>query len=429
MLPAIRQNEYLYKIPRFDLNRSDIENFADELTEFHKNFQDCFHRIESRRHFYRYMTGQFSGLERKSIEPIALSVEGGNVRAMQRFISDAEWADEKIESRYRKMVSEELGSPDGAILFDESGFLKKGSESIGVARQYCGNVGKVDNCQIGVFAAYASSKGYALLDKKLYLPQKWFEVDYRKKWEKCNLPEETEFKTKPQLAASMLDKLWQEGRVPFKYVLADSIYGENSDFIDAAESINDITYFVSIGSDTHCWLKKQVFLEKQYTCKGNVKSRTILKEREERHMPVKMLAKDSNGGFWHRRKVSEGTKGTIEYEFAKHRIILSRNGLPDRTVWLIIKRTLSDAPEYSYYISNAPVTTRLKTFVWLSGIRWAIEQCFEETKSELGMDHYEVRKFTGRHHHILVCMLAHFFLWHMKIKLGKKSTIYYFVPD
>lgn len=170
-------------------------------------------------------------------------------------------------------------------------------------------------------------------------------------------------------------------------------------------------------------------MEKQYSSKGKVKSKTILKDSENRPMPVKVLAKDSNGGFWHRRKVSEGTKGAIEYEFAKHRITLSRNGLPERTVWLIIKRTLSDSPEYSYYISNAPVTTRLKTFVWLSGIRWAIEQCFEETKNELGMDHYEVRKFTGWHHHILVCMLAHFFLWHMKIKLGKKSAIYYFVPD
>ncbi|MGA1841021.1 MAG: IS701 family transposase, partial [bacterium] len=119
------------------------------------------------------------------------------------------------------------------------------------------------------------------------------------------------------------------------------------------------------------------------------------------------------------------TKGPIEYEFTKRRVVLSRNGLPYKSVWLVIKRTIGDKPSYSFYISNASLSTRLGTFVWLSGMRWAIEQCFEETKTELGMDHYEVRKFLGWHHHILMCMLSHFFLWHLMIKLGGKSTCYY----
>ena len=126
-------------------------------------------------------------------------------------------------------------------------------------------------------------------------------------------------------------------------------------------------------------------------------------------------------------KPFEGTKGPIEYEFTKRRIILSNNGLPQKTLWLIIRRTIEEKPVYNYYLSNAPTSSRLSLFVWLSGIRWAIEQCFEETKSELGMDHYEVRKYKGWHHHMLTSMLAHFFLWHLKIRLGKKSTIYYSV--
>ena len=138
-----------------------------------------------------------------------------------------------------------------------------------------------------------------------------------------------------------------------------------------------------------------------------------------------MLAMNTNSTFWYRRKVSEGTKGPIEYEFTRKRAVLSKNGMPQKTVWLIIKRTLGNNPTYYYYISNAPENTKLKAFVWLSGIRWAIEQCFEETKSELGMDQYEVRKYQGWNHHILTCMLSHFFLWHLKIRLGKKSTIYY----
>src|SRR5207245_3654044 len=125
---------------------------------------------------------------------------------------------------------------------------------------------------------------------------------------------------------------------------------------------------------------------------------------------------------WYRRTVSEGTKGPIIYEFARQRITLCKDGLPERAVWLVLKRTIGVEPTYTYYISNAPVSTPLRTLVWLSSVRWAIEQCFEEGKTELGMDHYEGRKYTGWHHHMLMTMLAHFFLWHLKLRLGKKSS-------
>jgi len=429
MLPDIRQNDYLFKVPLFDIQKDDIDNFLDELLGFHQNFEDCFQRPESRGHFFRYMVGQFSDLERKSIEPIALNVENGKVRAMQRFISDAEWDDEKICYRYRGMVGEDLGSPDGALIFDETGFVKKGSHSIGVAKQYCGTIGKVDNCQVGVFAAYVSPHGYSLIDKELYIPEKWFGEDYKERRQKCRLPEDIEFQTKPQLASGMLTKIAQEGTLPFKYVLGDSVYGENPEFIKTAESLVGVTYFVSVGSDTLCWLQQPLVTEKPYKYRGKKKTKKILSPGEKPPVSVKELGKRINNYFWYRRTVSEGTKGPITYEFTKRKIVLSKQGMPQDTVWLIIRRTIAKDPEYSYYIANAPLSTRLKTFVWLSGLRWAIEQCFEETKTELGLDHYEVRKFTGWHHHIIVCMLAHFFLWHLKIRLGKKSTIYYFVPD
>ena len=227
---------------------------------------------------------------------------------IQRFISDAQWDDDNIMIKYRSLINEDLGSPDGVLIFDETGFVKKGNDSIGVAKQYCGTIGKVENCQVGVFSAYASEHGYGLVDKRLYIPKKWFSDEYHHRRVKCKLPEEVEFRTKPQLAAEMLTDIAKQQTLPFKFVLGDSIYGTS---------------------------------------------------------PV--------------------------------------------------------------FICNAPDSTGLKTLVWLRGMRWAIEQCFEETKSELGMEHYEVRKFMGWHHHILTCMLAHFFLWHLKIRLGKKSTIYYAV--
>ena len=425
MLPQIRSDEHLFTVPKFEINKEDIEDFSNELKGFHENFRDCFSRSESRTHFYNYMVGQFSELERKSIEPIALAVKDGNIRAMQHFISKVVWDDDKILHKYHTMVTEDLGDPNGVIIFDETGYPKKGDNSIGVGKQYCGTLGKVENCQVGVFAAYASPHGYALIDKRLFIPEKWFSEAYALRRKKCELPDDITFKKKPQLAVNMLENIVESDQIPFKWVLSDSLYGSSPEFINAVEGYSHLYYFVSVPSDTHCWLSKPITIKKRYKYKGQIREKVVLDSDNQKPITVDALAKGINNFFWYRRKVSEGTKGPIEYEFTKRRIFLSKNGTPEKEVWLIIKRTIEKHPSYRYFLSNAPVSTRLPTFVWLSGLRWPIEQCFEEAKSELGMDHYEVRKYQGWHHHMLTCMLAHFFLWHLKIRLGKKSTIYY----
>ena len=155
MLPKCRTEGEPYSVPKFDVVARDVEDFSEELRAFHNNYEDCFSRSEPRENFFRYMTGQFSELERKSIEPMALHIEGGNVRALQRFVSDVVWNQELILTRYHQALNEDLGDPEAALIFDETSFPKKGDESVGVARQYCGTLGKIDNCQVGVFAAYA----------------------------------------------------------------------------------------------------------------------------------------------------------------------------------------------------------------------------------------------------------------------------------
>lgn len=425
MLPVTRCDEHLYAVPKFDLCKGDIKDFMNELSGFHEQFADCFQRSESREHFLKYMTGQFSALERKSIEPIAMAVKDGNVRALQRFVSDAPWDEDNMIAKYRNFINDDLGSPDGALIFDESGFVKKGQDSVGVARQYCGTIGKVDNCQVGVFTAYVSENGYALVDKRLFIPEQWFTDDYLDRRQKCNLPADAVFRTKPELAVEMLNVVSKENVLPFKYVLADSVYGVSPEFIAAVEALPGKTYFVSVPKDTLCWLRRPMTITKEYRWGGQTRTKTVLADLDSKPLAVEDLARNINDFFWYRRQVSEGTKGPIVYEFTRRQVILSAAGLPQKTVWLLIRRTLGDDPRYSFFISNASSSTRLKTLVWLSGLRWAIEQCFEETKTELGMDHYEVRKFTGWQHHMLTCMLAHFFLWHLKIRMGKKSTVYY----
>lgn len=427
MLSSIRSEEACYPVPQFDLTTQNVNEFKKELKGFHEQFEDCFCRSESRTHFFNYMAGQFASLERKSIEPIALALDGGNIRAMQRFVSDAPWDDDKIAHKFRTLVNADLGSPDGALIFDESSFVKKGDNSIGVARQYCGSLGKVENCQVGVFAGYVSELGYTLVDKRLFLPKQWFDESHAERRKKCKLPEEITFKTKPQLAAEMLASLRAENVLPFKYILADSVYGMSPDFISAAEALPDATYLVQISKSTQVWLKQPMTVTREYRWGGKKRSKTEVIDSKSGPIRVYKLAANINNYFWYRRKVSEGTKGPVVYEYTRRKVIISVQGLPQKSVWLLIRRTLGKTPEYSYFICNAQNAVRLGLLIWLSGLRWAIEQSFEEAKSELGMDHYEVRKYTGWHHHMLTCMMSHFFLWHLKIRLGKKSTVYYFI--
>jgi SRSO17 transposase len=207
----------------------------------------------------------------------------------------------------------------------------------------------------------------------------------------------------------MLLACYRQGLLPFKYIVADTVYGNNEDFLEAAEQCVGKTYFVSMPSDTQCWLQRPLTTTKTYRYKGELRTKRLLKTPKHEPTTVAQFAKGLHEWFWFKRTVSEGTKGPIEYEFARRQVTLVKDGVPWKTVWLVIKRTIEDTPTYWYYVSNASSSARLSLFVWLSGVRWAIEQCFEETKGEVGMDHYEVRKYAGWYHHILTCLLAHFF--------------------
>src|SRR2546428_6238611 len=220
----------------------------------------------------------------------------------------------------------------------------------------------------------------------------------------------------------MLQAIGREHRLPLKYIVADCLYGNSPDFLDALDACVGVTALVSIPAETRCWLQRPLTTENTYTYKREVRVKRVVAPTTQAPVTVEALAQSLASSCWYRRTVSEGTKGPIAYEFARKRVTLGKDGLPDRTGWLVIKRTLGASPTYAYYFSSAPASTPLRLFVWLSGVRWAIEQGFEETKTELGMAHYEVRTYPGWHHHILTCMLAHFFLWHLQLRLGKKSS-------
>ena len=229
------------------------------------------------------------------------------------------------------------------------------------------------------------------------------------------------FQSKPQLAATMLQAIVHGGLLPFKYVVADCLYGNSPDFLDAVDACVGVTTFVAIPSETRCWLPRPRTEDRRYPYKGEVHSTWVGVASTTAPCSVAAVAASLPASSWYQRTVSEGTKGPRVYAFARQRVTLCQEGLPERTVWLVLKRTLGGEPTYSYYSSHAPASTPLRTLVWLSGLRWAVEQCFEEGKTELGMDHYEVRKYPGWHQHMLTTMLAHVFLWRLKLRVGKKS--------
>ena len=213
-----------------------------------------------------------------------------------------------------------------------------------------------------------------------------------------------------------------EGLWPFKDMVADCLYGNRPTCLDAIDACVGITAFVAIPSETRGWLPRPRTADKRYRDKEEARAKRVVVAPDSAPRTVATVAASLPASSGYRRKVSAGTKGPIVYEFARQRVTLCQEGLPDRTVWLVIKRTLGAAPSYTDAISNAPASTPLSTFVWLSGLRWAVEQCFEEGKTELGMDHYEVRKYAGWHHHMLTTMLAHVFLWHLQLHVGEKSA-------
>ena len=219
-----------------------------------------------------------------------------------------------------------------------------------------------------------------------------------------------------------MQALTREGLLPCKYVVADSLYGQSPDFLDALDACVGVTALVGIPAETRCGRQRPQTTDQTYRYQGEVRSKRIVVAPVQAACSVGTLAASLPAARWYRRQVSEGTKGPIVYEFARQRVTLCKHGLPERTVWLVIKRTIGVEKTYYDSISNAPASTPLRTLVWLSSLRWAVEQCVEEGKTELGLDHYEGRKYAGWHHHILLTMLAHLFLWHLKIRLGEKSS-------
>jgi SRSO17 transposase len=413
------------QMPKWNLRKKDVERFSKELTKYMKEFASSFQRVEQRQRSQTYVHGLLGNAMRKNVEQIALGL-GENVRSLQYFVGQSKWEVEPVNAIHQGLIGETLGEEDGVALIDESSTVKQGQDSVGVARQYCGSVGKIANGQVGVYLGYASRKGYSLIEGQLFMPEKWFRAEHAARRQACGVPKDLVFKTKPEIGLEMLQNAQKRGNLSFAWVAADELYGDSPTFRDGVDALGK-WYFTEIKENTPIWRTQPRVHVPKWKGHGRHPARLRLRNPNQHPTQVKELVCKIPKKDWGQAVIKEGSKGPIACEFAFLRVIESRSNLPVTELWLILRRNRDDPSIVKYYFSNAPRNTPLNEFVRISGMRWPIETIFEESKGEVGLDHYEMRSWLGWHHHMLLVALAHHFLMRLKIRFQKQApalTIY-----
>jgi len=411
--------------PSSRFTAEDIDASAEELIAFHDLFQDCFTRREQREWSLFYLCGQLSNLERKTIEPIVLALHGADanaVRAAQRFITEGTWNQTRLREHQHTLIATDLGEADGVVIVDGSGFPKQGNHSVGVAAQYCGHLGKVANCQEGVFLVYVSSQGYAFVDERLYLPGCWFTEAYRQRWKACRIPEEVRFQTEPQLALEMIRELIARAVIPFRWVTADASYGKNLDFLEEIARLGKWA-FIEVPADTRVWLRTPRVEPPGRSLWGAPRRKPRVVRTAPRPVAVRDLIAHGATVKWTRAQIKEGSKGPLVADFAFLRVTAIRDDLPGPRLWLVFQRTLGPKPKLKFYFSTAPSTCLPQEFIRMSGRRWPVETTLEEGKGEVGLDHNETRTWPGWHHHLSHAFLAQLFLVHLRVRWSGHAAL------
>jgi SRSO17 transposase len=409
-------------VPAMRLTETDVHRLADELVQFHAEFHECFGRIEHHRLGLAYLSGLLSNLDAKSAEPMALEFLGENgVRPLQRFMKECRWDHPAMETKHQVSLSARIADPQGMISVDASEFIKKGKESVGVARQYCGVIGKVENCQSGVFVGYASEKGYGLLTGRLYMPEIWFSREYEQRRKDNWVPQDLIFKTKLQIASELIQQVVRSGLFPGRWIGCDATFGSDQDFLDSLPK--EYYYFADVRSNSQVFLPRPRTLLPPYCGRGRRPKQRRLSSSHARPRPVSALARSAKYP-WKSVVLGEGAKGPIVAQVKCLRVYPSRNGLPqDSSVWLFIRRNPDGKTKFSF--SNAPLDIPFPEIGKASLLRWPIEQCFEEGKSELGMDQYEHRSWPAWHRHMLYVSLGLHFLLRLRMKFKKNSSSHF----
>ncbi len=361
---------------RSDLTeRRRVESWAEELTSVAERIGGRFARSEPRRRAVGYVRVLLSDAERKNGWQLAEALGEPNPDGVQHLLARADWDADAVRDDLVRYVAEHLGEPDGVLIVDETGFLKKGTKSVGVARQYSGTAGRIENSQIGVFLGYATRKGRSLLDRALYLPKEW--TDDRERMAAAGVPESVRFATKIVLAKRMVERALDAG-IPTAWVTGDAVYGSDYTFRKAIED-RGLGYVLGVRTDQAVWAGF-------------------------RQVRVKSLLAEIPTNAWQRLSCGDGAKGPRRYDWAATAVNCPEPEVYGR--WLLIRRSVTDPTEVAYFLCGGPPATTLRDLVRVAGVRWAIEECFALAKGGCGLDEYEVRSWTGWQRHVTLSLFA-----------------------
>jgi SRSO17 transposase len=338
----------------------ELRRLKPELDLFLKRYAPLFGRDEAQDHANRFLQGLLLGGERRSVENIAEAIAGGVVRSMQKFIGQAPWREDEVLEALQRQVSAAFGDPDATLNVDETGFPKKGTKSVGVKRQYAGCLGRTDNCQVGVFVNYRSAAGHTLIDGRLFLPEEWA-ADYPRRRE-AGVPDAVIFRTKPELGVEMVQQAVERG-VPFRWVTADSVYGDSPTFVQGVRSLGK-WYVVDSSADARVWLTEPEVIPAGTKTRGRTTAKPKAATKPER---VDEVVAQLPATAWCRLVVAEGSQGPRLYEYAALWVWFSEEGLPSGRERLLVRRSLGQKAELKYHRSNAPAETTLEKLAQVRG--------------------------------------------------------------
>ena len=393
-----------------------IKGLGRELKKFLDEFADCFSRSEPREHLRSYVQGQLSNLPRKSIEPMALAAQV-TPRTLQNFVSQLLWDGPRLRDRVQWIVARDHAHPRAIGVVDESGNPKKGKHTAGVQRQWCGHTGKRDNCVVGVHLGYVAGDFHCLLDSDLYLPAGWVQDAVRR--QEVGIPEEVVLRTKPAIALEQIGRAVRNGIRVAAWTF-DEFYGRGREFLDGLQQLGQ-NFVGEIPCDATGWLREPQVLQHpgpRRRRKGGPPrryprlSRKSLPACEVRHLAI--YSPVFRRQKWQKVRIKDGEKGPIVWE-VKHATFYRRegpDGLPGPAHTLIVARNVLDPKEIKYFLSNLAIdgqTVTLEWLLWVAFSRWPIERCFEIAKSELGMDHFEMRSWRGIHRHWYLTQVSQLF--------------------
>lgn len=399
-----------------------LRKLKPALKKFLDRFEDCFPRKDTRAHLPVYISGQLSDIPEKSVEPIALNA-GVPVRTLQEFLSQHRWDDDRARDRLQAIVRDEHSGPHAVGIFDETSDVKKGDKTPGVQRQWCGAVGKTENCIVTVHLAYARDGFHCLLDGELFLPEGWSED--RDRCREAGIPEDMVYRPKWRIALELYDRAVANG-LHFDWLTFDEGYGSKPELLREL-SARSQRFVAEVPRNFMGWIDPPRVIDRPYHKHGRGRGRKVPRLASGSPPSCRVDAMLDRAGFrdqpWVKWRVKDGQKGPMVWEVKHLRFYpVGEGGLPGEPMHLVVARDVLNPAELKFFVSNAPAGTSVQVLLLVAFSRWRVERCFEDQKSEIGLDQYEGRRYRGLKRHLLLSSISYLFLSRIRQGFGGEKS-------